>query len=322
MKKERDKTIDIIRGILICLVVIGHVVDSQSKIHQYIYSFHMPCFFLISGYLNRNSLTIEEKNYLKKIITRYIRPYFIYSTIFLVLTGMNFKNAIRMFLGGRLNVTVYSYAFWFINVLVLSLLVIKTSLNKISFRYLCIIACVFWMLAHFLESYLQYICLPWGIEFLPITIFYMTVGMIIRKMDWYTDSSIRIIKKIFFIISIVLTVWFIRYNEIYLYDLNGYILGNGLNDILIPIIAFYSLGFISELMTKSRIITTCFEYIGKASFVVFFLHTLLIFCFKKIFTESILTDLMVAALCIVVCTTIYYLMDQNEKLGIYFLGKE
>lgn len=48
IKKERDKSIDIARGLAIILVVVGH-----SGINQYfwnlIYFFHMPLFFFISG---------------------------------------------------------------------------------------------------------------------------------------------------------------------------------------------------------------------------------------------------------------------------------
>ena len=47
---KRIEWIDIAKGIGIILVVIGHI--SQIEVlNDIIYSFHMPLFFIISGYL-------------------------------------------------------------------------------------------------------------------------------------------------------------------------------------------------------------------------------------------------------------------------------
>lgn len=46
---ERVNFLDIAKGILIILVVIGH---SNYSYTQYIYWFHMPAFFIISGVLH------------------------------------------------------------------------------------------------------------------------------------------------------------------------------------------------------------------------------------------------------------------------------
>ncbi len=45
---NRQKHIDIANGIAICLMVYGHV---NSNGASYIYLFHMPLFFILSGYL-------------------------------------------------------------------------------------------------------------------------------------------------------------------------------------------------------------------------------------------------------------------------------
>lgn len=59
MKKSRDVTIDILKGFSIILVVLGHTIQyiyapynyDDNWIFKVIYSFHMPLFFFISGYL-------------------------------------------------------------------------------------------------------------------------------------------------------------------------------------------------------------------------------------------------------------------------------
>ena len=64
MKKKTDRIlwVDIFKGILIVLMVLGH---SKSPILNYIYAFHMAAFFFISGYTtNYNKYTLFE--YIKR----------------------------------------------------------------------------------------------------------------------------------------------------------------------------------------------------------------------------------------------------------------
>ena len=66
--QHKNPTIDIARGIAIILVVYGHVIEHsmapwsasedffQNPVFKIIYTFHMPLFVFISGYLMANSL--------------------------------------------------------------------------------------------------------------------------------------------------------------------------------------------------------------------------------------------------------------------------
>ena len=55
MERERNLGIDVARGIAIILMVIGHCYSNGNIMLQWIYSFHMPFFFLISGVCAYNS---------------------------------------------------------------------------------------------------------------------------------------------------------------------------------------------------------------------------------------------------------------------------
>lgn len=54
----REIKLDNFKGILIFLVVLGHIVgvskEGVENIVNYIYSFHMPAFVFISGYFSKN----------------------------------------------------------------------------------------------------------------------------------------------------------------------------------------------------------------------------------------------------------------------------
>lgn len=83
--KNRIAWIDISKGILIALIVLGHVISDNTNILQtWIYSFHVLAFFLINGmlkckfsFMKKNTLiTVIQKE--KKLIIAYI----VFSLIF------------------------------------------------------------------------------------------------------------------------------------------------------------------------------------------------------------------------------------------------
>lgn len=65
---ERLEYIDKAKGILIILAVIGHIWQA-GYIHNLIYSFHMPAFFVISGMLMQHTKAYERK-YTKFLLGR------------------------------------------------------------------------------------------------------------------------------------------------------------------------------------------------------------------------------------------------------------
>lgn len=72
LTKKRDKTIDILKGIAMVLVVIGHA-GCPQVLYDAIYTFHMPLFFIASGYFfSAKSIQEKAKFVLKKIKGIYI----------------------------------------------------------------------------------------------------------------------------------------------------------------------------------------------------------------------------------------------------------
>lgn len=63
----RIEEVDIMRGIGIILVVIGHM-GINSAIFRFIYAFHMPLFFFISGITYKEKRTVDN---LKTLILPY-----------------------------------------------------------------------------------------------------------------------------------------------------------------------------------------------------------------------------------------------------------
>lgn len=84
---KRDQSIDIIKGIGITIMVLGH---TDFKFSNFIYLFHMAIFFIVSGYLYKdeysdNCITIYHY-IIRKIKTLWV-PYFIWTSIYIILNN-------------------------------------------------------------------------------------------------------------------------------------------------------------------------------------------------------------------------------------------
>ena len=76
MKSNRNVAIDVTKGIGILLVIIGHVY-APNIIKYVICSFHMPLFFIISGYFFNQARTLSQIIYrnLKKLLIPYVHRF-------------------------------------------------------------------------------------------------------------------------------------------------------------------------------------------------------------------------------------------------------
>lgn len=88
--KQRDTFLDFAKGIAIFLVVLGHVLEKSMEqrngVYHFIYQFHMPFFFMLSGYLACRTTAFDGRFYLKKIRSLLL-PFFFVGMSFTVLNG-------------------------------------------------------------------------------------------------------------------------------------------------------------------------------------------------------------------------------------------
>ena len=102
VRYQRIEWIDALRGILIILMVYGHNIQFgsgeavyrnqlyfENLVFQFIYSFHMPCLMIISGYLL--SCSIEKKRFWRRKLKSLLVPILIWSIIPI---GIDFMRAV------------------------------------------------------------------------------------------------------------------------------------------------------------------------------------------------------------------------------------
>lgn len=108
--KDRNSNVDIIRGIAILLVVLGHTmtgctINSQdSFLFNIVWSLQMPLFMLISGYVTRYAKKISSGcmlwSYVKRRTTAYLLPWTVWTFL------------VRVILLGRVEYFNLKTVFW------------------------------------------------------------------------------------------------------------------------------------------------------------------------------------------------------------------
>ena len=145
---ERDLSIDIMKGIGICAVIAGHTFLTSNTIHNLIYSFHMPLFFILSGYFYKRDNKIIQKMVFDG--RRIIIPYILTSLFLIIFLSyrspipqLSLKYGLLAIIwgsGGTHTSLFFSSMpkigpLWFLPALFWCRTIYNTIVNKCKFRY-------------------------------------------------------------------------------------------------------------------------------------------------------------------------------------------
>lgn len=277
--KGRIRWIDYLKAFACVLVVLGHLIQSLQKsnidnyqnitsfIDWFIYLFHMPLFFFISGYLyEKNKEDFTWKNYrefeLKKIVN-FIVPYF---SFYLLYVGINimFAQSVNYKLGMQNILNMFNNPispYWFLYAL-LSIFIVVPLIEKIlkNNRYfilgilviLKIISILVKTNIYFLDSIFSY-----------TIYFYMANFVSIKNNCNAKKEYFSIISKIILYIILAIIIY-LNINEI-----NKYLMA--LIKEIFAVLGIYLCLKIFLNIKKSRFLDT----IKKYTFQIYLLHTIL-----------------------------------------------
>ena len=230
--KERSVIIDIMKGLLITLVVIGHLpfFEYDSRTLTLIYSFHMPAFVIIGGMLSH----IDEKSKLSKILLKRIKsslvPYFIYYIITFIIiptTYIQRINALQVVIKGigippdaALNLPLWFLTYYFVVMTLFEiiqflsfkihkLVASKNIKSDFSDHLIDIITFIFIAIIMFISYKYARVYklkrLPYNVEIAGFSLGFVFIGNLTQKY------LIGLIKKINFknIINIIISIFVI-----------------------------------------------------------------------------------------------------------------
>ncbi|UFK68879.1 acyltransferase family protein [Limosilactobacillus reuteri] len=266
--KVRDKSLDIIRGSIL-LVVLGHISGIPFELKKYIYSFHIPLFFFVSGYLFNFAKYryFSYKEFIKYKAKKYILPYFRMGLICLLLFGIVYPlfaegfskqymlQSTKYVLGllysrGGPNYMAWSSPLWFLTALFIAEIIFFVVL-KFNFKYPLIVFGILAILSYIYSITIK-IPLPWNIDVAMFAVLFMYLGFITHKYNLTKHINLPV-----FLLLIVIFVLSVAYNNEIDMNLRNY--GNGFLTIISGTIGTVICLQIARLLKENKIL----EFYGK-----------------------------------------------------------
>lgn len=278
MGKMREKYFDIAKGIAILTVIMGHAI-SECLVKRWIFSFHMPIFFLISGYFfHKKDMKIYTKTKAKQLLVPYIFTCFgimISSVIVNLLLNntIGIKDNIQEWIiaslygsGGVHEVPFHIPqigAIWFLWALFLSLIIMNSI---VDYKYNFLIVIALFLVG---EKSAKLTWLPMSVQPALVCLLFVYLGYLCKKEDILNKKI-----PIGWNIAIIL-IWIVAF----IYGGHMYLVGcyfeNGALDIIGGICGSYIIIIVSKFIeNKTKIIGHILQFLG--------MSTLPILCFHLI----------------------------------------
>lgn len=293
--KQRLIWVDSLKGILIVLVVLGHAIQETLKIDcvnshiwNYIYSFHMPAFMAVSGYLSYKILNKASINNLKDIVNsslsmlyrrgqQLLVPFFLWALIkILVYQELTIDSITNVFL-------YPDRSFWFLWVLFFisasyKIIECLSVSLRLDIDKLIITFCVLFTLIMIVAEFRLF-----GYQFFSYYFLFYSLGYFLHKYN-YSFIYNKVIILCFTIIWLVLA-WFWNMHELPVFlkwvPLPSSLLQYGFRFItaFVAIIAIW--GISPLVLVRKNLCNIPFIHLGKISLGIYVVHQLLIpFIFK------------------------------------------
>lgn len=295
LSSKREKWIDVCRAIAIILVLLGH---NNPPFIKYIFGFHVPMFFLISGYLYKDVQAGDEIKYLKKTFTRYFAPYYILSLVNLVIRVLMIKFLQPDYTFSAKEIWDYVIAIvyvapdhmpgcgpmWFLPSLAAALLIFM-MLRKIRIKvvYYTLIVCMA-LISIVLSGKGQFVQIGEWNEFLPLRlhasllgVVFLQIGLLIKKYNLIKkiDTKSVFVRIIVIVVTLVLGTLTIRVNNVNPWiDMNNARYGNAILMILGAVLMTLAIMMVCNVGEKSlQKIYSPMQILGK--------HTIIILAFDE-----------------------------------------
>lgn len=318
---KRNAYADYLKGIGIVLVVMGHCWIIPSDLYKYIYSFHMPLFFMITGYFSTsvNKQTFARYS-VQKIKSIYL-PYIFYYLLSLVLTififkpevsGAFFEQTVKGIIFSHTYANVNNFALWYLPLLLLASLgfyFIKKLPVKIYYALMLVL--------FFAAPYYQQLFLPlnnkipFSIHVLLPALFCMGCGDIFRtvypKIALWNKYIIGVTGVAFFCAGLYLT--FKNPQQILYINSITYLLAAVMNVIVLLMITGNS---------QNKILV----YVGQRTLTILGIHRILIAILQKYNFDYVLgkmnlsgtmATLLITVIVILVCLAIHEAINKLYK---------
>ena len=264
MKQEsRNKNIDIARGIAIILMVMGHI-GFGARFDFYIHTFHMPFWFLISGYFYKQN-SIE--NCVVKNVKNLIVPYIVYGIADIMFTwvlkkGFPVSDLKHLLWINQEGITV-SGALWFLTAMFFCQITMHLIIKYISNCYLRTTVVVALFIFGVSIKCLIHAYLPWALNA-------ALVGGLLYYIGWMAKEKFYIFHEIFEKCGPIIYILWVGISA-FMCNMNSYInmrtssYGNPILFIVNAVNMTLLLYGVSVFISRYKMIKEVLTYIGENS---------------------------------------------------------
>ena len=316
-RAERLSWLDVLKGIGIILVVIGHVYSNRT-VFNWLYSFHMPLFFLAAGWVYKEKSVLTD---IKRRIQTIVVPYFSFGLLVLLYwqvierrfrdSDMSFMDSLLGLFSGcydnlDFNVHLWFLPCFFVTVALFNILVMNLGGRKIAYVVSALMSLIYVVLP--MPE------LPWGINRVFKYIGFYAVGVFLagretKIADRNVGTGVAAV--------VLLTVNFF---------LSLYNLTTGLMWFVTALIGVTAMILISQFINENKIL----QYFGRISLIVLCIHGPVYRIVVKIVSiplhmgtdavrENILLAMIVVAITMIICSVAYEVV---VRIAPWMIGKK
>lgn len=329
--------VDELKGLAIILVMFGHAIfPNIFKVE--LYSFHIPLFFFLSGYVFGVKKYNDFKEFLLSKIRSIIIPLLSFSIFifvfdfivrYLILGTMSLKNLLFEIPGFFIQIrgTFLGGSLWFLTCLfvteIMFYLIIKVTKNDKVKILLSIIICA--IVGYIYFRYINKL-LPWAVDASLTAIFFLGLGYLSKMCKERINNIINIKTAVFFVIINVLSTYLNYYLSGSNVDLYASKQGNVLLYYIESISGIYMCIIIKRLVRNSNVLIS----IGKNSLIYYCMHGSLFMVFSAVISNftsiencNLIKSLIIGMIMVILTViVIWHISDFINKKCPFILGKK
>ncbi len=338
VSKHRDAYIDVAKGLLMILVVLGHTPDFGFS--SYAYWFHMPAFFYISGILHRQPEKALLRSFLKKKSINLLLPYFAYAFLigitsytlsdrstwaiseilgFFAFTGYK----VLVWGGERLNGGFSIY--WYINCFLWTVILFSLLNSFVNRKTTLFLTAIFSLIAGVGIEFYQTVPIPWNLNVVPLTLAFYIIGHCSKDLlEWLKTLGLSLLEIFFlFITSLALCTVAIYCNYIGLFslkvDLKYGVISNPW--MVLPIFALFTstILLLSLLIARSRA-SAALLIIGQNTLPIMYLHITANLIYKALLKDTFNSAYLYLFIGIAIPILLSLLFKRSLLLSMLLLG--
>lgn len=264
---------NILKGIAIILVIMGHTFHPLGKICGVIYLFHMPVFFFIAGYfMNYNKYKNNFMEFLVNTFRRLIIP--IIFSFLLFYNILNKDDLISLFYGigkpiPEWGINPIGFSMWFLYCLVI-VRILLWCLLKISEKFKAGVLMNLFMTSALIlvgAKIGQIIKLPWSIDIALVALFIAYAGYLCKEFNIFKNIKFSI-----FILPVAFLLGYIDFKYFGLSMNERYYSNYPIVSICIAVILSIALVYISKLLENIKFLNKFLGYLGTNSLIIMIFH--------------------------------------------------